>query len=142
MCVKEFGARGWVIVGTHHLCVRPFVEPYALYDLVRSCLRESFSFSPNFTNNHYWLQTPTILAFLSCIQFVIIKALYPLFLYVAIKFRLSLHSLRMSGIRGQIIVGTHCLVVRPSRKLKPFLAWYGIVSWRVSPFNPITRLCY
>lgn len=33
-----------------------------------------------------------------------------------------------SGARGQIIVGTHCLVSTPSKALKPALAWLGIVS--------------
>jgi len=63
-----------------------------------------------------------------------------LLLYVAIEFRLYLH-LAVSGVRGWIIVGTHHLVVRPFRKLKPFLTWYGIVYLRVSPFNPIRKLC-
>ena len=73
---------------------------------------------------------------------VIVKALYPLLLTVASKFRLSLHSLRMSGIRGWIIVGTHHLVVRPFAKPMSFAIWYGIVYLRVSPFNPIRKLCY
>jgi len=61
-------------------------------------------------------------------NYVIVKTLYSLLLTVASKFRLSLHPFWMSGIRGWIIVGTHHLVVRPFRKLKPFLTWYGIVS--------------
>jgi hypothetical protein len=61
-------------------------------------------------------------------------------LYVAIEFRLYLH-LAVPGVRGWIIVGTHHLVVRPFRKLKPFLTWYGIVYLRVSPFNPVRKLC-
>ena len=31
------------------------------------------------------------------------------------------------GARGQIIVGTHCLVSTPSKELTPSLAWLGIV---------------
>jgi len=61
-------------------------------------------------------------------NFVIVRTLYFLLLTVTSKFRLSLHPFWMSGIRGWIIVGTHHLVVRPFRKLKPFLTWYGIVS--------------
>jgi len=61
-------------------------------------------------------------------NFVIVVVLYPLLLTITSKFRLSLHPFWMSGIRGWIIVGTHHLVVRPFRKLKPFLTWYGIVS--------------
>ena len=71
-------------------------------------------------------------------KIVIARALYPLLLTVTSKFRLSLHPFGMLGIRGWVIVGTHHLVVRPSRKLKPFLAWYGIVYLRVSPFNPVS----
>jgi hypothetical protein len=68
---------------------------------------------------------------------VIVGAFYPLLLTVASKFRLSLHPVWMSGIRGWIIVGAHHLVVRPAKELKPSLDWYGIVYLRVSPFNPI-----
>ena len=69
--------------------------------------------------------------------FVIVKALYPLLLTVASKTRLSLHPFWMLGIRGWIIVGTHHLVVRAAKELKPSLDCYGIVYLRVSPFNPI-----
>jgi hypothetical protein len=71
---------------------------------------------------------------------VIVKALYPLLLTVASKFRLSLH-LTVPGIRGWIIVGTHHLVVRAAKELKPSLDCYGIVYLRVSPFNPVRKLC-
>ena len=71
---------------------------------------------------------------------VIVKALYPLLLTVASKFRLSLH-LSVPGIRGWIIVGTHHLVVRAAKELKPSLDCYGIVCLRVSPFNPVRKLC-
>jgi len=71
---------------------------------------------------------------------VIVKALYPLLLTVASKFRLSLH-LAVPGIRGWIIVGTHHLVVRAAKELKPSLDCYGIVYLRVSPFNPVRKLC-
>lgn len=41
---------------------------------------------------------------------------------------------REPGANCRIIVGTHLLVSTPSRKLKPFLAWLGIVLFkRVSP---------
>ena len=80
-----------------------------------------------------------------CVAFVhtncvIVKALYPLLLTVASKFRLSLH-LSVPGIRGWIIVGTHHLVVRAAKELKPSLDCYGIVYLRVSPFNPVRKLC-
>ena len=80
-----------------------------------------------------------------CVAFVhtncvIVKALYPLLLTVASKFRLSLH-LAVPGIRGWIIVGTHHLVVRAAKELKPSLDCYGIVYLRVSPFNPVRKLC-
>ena len=68
---------------------------------------------------------------------VIVKALYPLLLTVASKFRLSLH-LSVPGIRGWIIVGTHHLVVRAAKELEPSLDCYGIVYLRVSPFNPVS----
>jgi len=37
------------------------------------------------------------------------------------------------GFRGEVIVGTHSLVVTPSIKLKTFIAWLGIVHLGVSP---------
>ena len=61
-------------------------------------------------------------------NFVIVKTLYSLLLTVTSKFRLSLHPVWMSGIRGRIIVGTHHLVVRAAKELKPSLDCYGIVS--------------
>ena len=73
-------------------------------------------------------------------MFVIVWALYPSLLTVASKFRLSLH-LSVPGIRGWIIVGTHHLVVRAAKELKPSLDCYGIVYLRVSPFNPVRKLC-
>ncbi len=46
-------------------------------------------------------------------------------------------ALTASGALGWIIVGTHHLVSTPSKKLKPFLAWLGIVfQRRVSPNSP------
>ena len=80
-----------------------------------------------------------------CVAFVhtncvIVKALYPLLLTVASKFRLSLH-LAVPGIRGCVIVGTQHLVVRAAKELKPSLDCYGIVYLRVSPFNPVRKLC-
>ncbi len=74
-------------------------------------------------------------------DFVIVRVLYLSLLTVASEFRLSLHPFRVLGIRGWIIVGTHHLVVRPAEKLKPSSDWYGIVYLRVSPFNPVTKLC-
>ena len=71
-------------------------------------------------------------------NFVIVRTLYFLLLYVAIEFRLYLHPFWMLGIRGWIIVGTHHLVVRPAEELKPSSDWYGIVYKRVSPFNPVS----
>jgi len=78
-----------------------------------------------------------------CVAFVhtncvIVKALYPLLLTVASKARLSLHPFGVLGIRGWIIVGTHHLVVRAAKELKPSLDCYGIVYLRVSPFNPVS----
>ena len=49
--------------------------------------------------------------------------------------------IKESGIRGWIIVGTHHLVVRAAKELKPSLDCYGIVYLRVSPFNPVRKLC-
>jgi hypothetical protein len=69
---------------------------------------------------------------------VIAKALYPLLLTITSKSRLSLHPFWMLGIRGWIIVGTHHLVVRAAKELKPSLDCYGIVYLRVSPFNPVS----
>jgi hypothetical protein len=69
-----------------------------------------------------------------------VKTLYSSLLTVASKFRLSLH-LSVPGIRGWIIVGTHHLVVRAAKELKPSLDCYGIVYLRVSPFNPVRKLC-
>ena len=69
---------------------------------------------------------------------VIVKALYPLLLTITSKSRLSLHPFWMLGIRGWIIVGTHHLVVRAAKELKPSLDCYGIVYLRVSPFNPVS----
>jgi len=83
---------------------------------------------------------PQIERYAHAYKCVIARALYPLLLYVAIEFRLYLH-LVVPGVRGWIIVGTHHLVVRPFRKLKPFLTWYGIVYLRVPPFNPVRKLC-
>ena len=69
------------------------------------------------------------------------KALYLWFPNVAIGVRLYLHFCicKRLGFRGCIIVGTQQLVVRPSRELKPSLAWYGIASMRFPPFNPVLK---
>ena len=39
----------------------------------------------------------------------------------------TISSHTVPGARGQIIVGTHCLVSTPSKELYPSLAWLGIV---------------
>jgi hypothetical protein len=46
-------------------------------------------------------------------------------------------SVRMSGARARVIVGTHRVVVRGSTASMPAVASYGIISERPFPFHPI-----
>ncbi len=63
----------------------------------------------------------------SLMSFVIVRTIYFLLLTITSKSRLSLHPFWMLGIRGQIIVGTHYLVVRPAEEPMSSSDWYGIV---------------
>jgi hypothetical protein len=51
------------------------------------------------------------------------------------QFGLYLRFTQASDALGWVIVGTHHLVSTPSRKLKPFLAWLGIVFKKRVPPN-------
>ncbi len=62
----------------------------------------------------------------------------PNFLHVTMQSGLYHHPLGVPGARGQIIVGTHCLVSRGSTKpIGPLWLPTGLSPKRVSPFHPV-----